>query len=63
MLHSSSGQWSSGRAFSTDTSNDQNRVDEPFKVEEAETVKAPPPPSDKVLLHFDLMWLLFLFKL
>ncbi|OAY64155.1 uncharacterized protein At1g32220, chloroplastic [Ananas comosus] len=46
----SSGQWSSGRAFSTDTSNDQNRVDEPFKVEEAETVKAPPPPSDKLLV-------------
>ncbi|XP_073103504.1 uncharacterized protein At1g32220, chloroplastic isoform X2 [Elaeis guineensis] len=31
-------------------STDSNRVDEPFKVEEAETVKVPPPPSDKKLL-------------
>lgn len=31
-------------------STDFNRVDDPFKVEEAETVKAPPPPSDKLLV-------------
>lgn len=29
---------------------DSNRVDEPFKVEEAETVNVPPPPSEKLLV-------------
>jgi hypothetical protein len=40
-----------GKAFSSDaTPRDSARVDEPFKVEEAETVKVPPPPSpDKVI--------------
>jgi hypothetical protein len=40
-----------GKAFSSDaTPRDSGRVDEPFKVEEAETVKVPPPPSpDKVI--------------
>lgn len=41
-----------GKAFSSDaTPRDSGRVDEPFKVEEAEPVKAaPPPPSpDKVI--------------
>ncbi|KAJ4831375.1 hypothetical protein Tsubulata_021675 [Turnera subulata] len=31
-------------------STDSNKVDEPFKVEEAETVNVPPPPSDKLLV-------------
>ncbi|XBH69252.1 uncharacterized protein At1g32220, chloroplastic [Aegilops tauschii subsp. strangulata] len=42
-----------GKAFSSDaTPRDSGRVDEPFKVEEAEPVKAaPPPPSpDKLLV-------------
>ncbi|CAN1341705.1 Uncharacterized protein At1g32220, chloroplastic [Linum perenne] len=39
--------WSSERrCFSTDS----NKVDEPFKVEEAETVNVPPPPKDKLLV-------------
>ncbi|KAM1841982.1 hypothetical protein ACFX13_016738 [Malus domestica] len=29
---------------------DSNKVDEPFKVEEAETVNIPPPPTDKFLV-------------
>lgn len=33
-----------GRPFSTDS----NKIDEPFKVEEAETVNVPPPPTEKV---------------
>lgn len=36
-----------GRYLSTDSSN---KVDEPFKVEEAETVDVPPPPTDKLLV-------------
>ncbi|KAG6598532.1 Transcription initiation factor TFIID subunit 10, partial [Cucurbita argyrosperma subsp. sororia] len=36
----------SGRPFSTDS----NKVDEPFKVEEAETVNVPPPPTEKLLV-------------
>lgn len=35
-----------GRHLSTDT----NKVDEPFKVEEAETVNVPPPPTEKLLV-------------
>ncbi|OVA12507.1 hypothetical protein BVC80_9011g13 [Macleaya cordata] len=35
-----------GRFFSSDS----NKVDEPFKVEEAETVHVPPPPSEKLLV-------------
>lgn len=31
-------------------STESNYVDEPFKVEEAETVKVPPPPSEKLLV-------------
>ncbi|CAL1353037.1 unnamed protein product [Linum trigynum] len=31
-------------------SNDSNKVDEPFKVEEAETVNVPPPPQEKLLV-------------
>ncbi|OMO90638.1 hypothetical protein COLO4_19002 [Corchorus olitorius] len=31
-------------------STESNKVDEPFKVEEAETVHVPPPPSDKLLV-------------
>ncbi|KAK1309995.1 Uncharacterized protein QJS10_CPA08g01711 [Acorus calamus] len=34
------------RLFSTDS----NPVDEPIKVEEAETVNVPPPPSEKLLV-------------
>lgn len=34
----------SGRFLSTES----NKVDEPFKIEEAETVNVPPPPRDKV---------------
>lgn len=34
-----------GRHLSTDST----KVDEPFKVEEAETVNVPPPPTEKVL--------------
>ncbi|KAF6169072.1 hypothetical protein GIB67_038569 [Kingdonia uniflora] len=36
----------SGRLVSTDS----NKVHEPFKVEEAETVHVPPPPSEKLLV-------------
>ncbi|KAA0064867.1 uncharacterized protein E6C27_scaffold82G001800 [Cucumis melo var. makuwa] len=36
----------SGRPFSTDS----NKIDEPFKVEEAETVNVPPPPTEKLLV-------------
>ncbi|XP_004291990.1 PREDICTED: uncharacterized protein At1g32220, chloroplastic-like isoform 1 [Fragaria vesca subsp. vesca] len=35
-----------GRYFS----NDFNKVDEPFKVEEAETIQVPPPPTEKLLV-------------
>ncbi|ONI33006.1 hypothetical protein PRUPE_1G399300 [Prunus persica] len=35
-----------GRYLSTDSS----KVDEPFKVEEAETVNIPPPPTEKLLV-------------
>lgn len=44
-----------GRHLSTDT----NKVDEPFKVEEAETVNVPPPPTEKVLHSEDcsLLWI------
>lgn len=39
-----------GNAFSTDaTPGDPKRVEEPFKVEEAETVKVTPPSPDKVM--------------
>ncbi|XP_068641557.1 uncharacterized protein At1g32220, chloroplastic-like isoform X1 [Aristolochia californica] len=31
-------------------STDSNKVDEPFKVEEAETVNVPPPPTEKLLV-------------
>ncbi|KAL9680367.1 hypothetical protein QQ045_018245 [Rhodiola kirilowii] len=31
-------------------STDSNKVDEPFMVEEAETVNVPPPPSEKLLV-------------
>jgi hypothetical protein len=37
-----------GRAFTTDS----NKVDEPFKVEEAETVPPPPPPTEKVFYNY-----------
>lgn len=33
-----------GRYLSTDS----NKIDEPFNVEEAETVHVPPPPTEKV---------------
>lgn len=29
---------------------DSNKVDEPFNVEEAETVNVPPPPTEKLLV-------------
>ncbi|RVW71747.1 hypothetical protein CK203_057086 [Vitis vinifera] len=35
-----------GRCLSTDS----NKVDEPLKVEEAETVDIPPPPTEKLLV-------------
>ncbi|KAK7351332.1 hypothetical protein VNO77_10700 [Canavalia gladiata] len=35
-----------GRNLSTDS----NKVDEPFKVEEAETVNVPPPPTERLLV-------------
>ncbi|KAM0863309.1 hypothetical protein ACQ4PT_044686 [Festuca glaucescens] len=49
---SSSALLKNGKAFSSDaTPRDSGRLDEPFKVEEAETVKVPPPPSpDKLLV-------------
>ncbi|GMQ02698.1 hypothetical protein CsSME_00048806 [Camellia sinensis var. sinensis] len=31
-------------------STDSTKVDEPFKVEEGETVNSPPPPSEKLLV-------------
>ncbi|XP_073117912.1 uncharacterized protein At1g32220, chloroplastic isoform X1 [Elaeis guineensis] len=46
LYFSTSGLLSNGRLLSTDS----NHVDEPFKVEEAETLKVPPPPSDKLLV-------------
>ncbi|KAL6600353.1 hypothetical protein ACP70R_045153 [Stipagrostis hirtigluma subsp. patula] len=50
-LSSSSVLLKSGSAFSTDaTPGDPKRVEEPFKVEEAETVKATPPSPDKLLV-------------
>ncbi|KAK9116260.1 hypothetical protein Sjap_015207 [Stephania japonica] len=39
-------QFRKGRLLSTDS----NKVDEPFKVEEAETVNVPPPLSEKLLV-------------
>ncbi|ONK70213.1 uncharacterized protein A4U43_C05F31430 [Asparagus officinalis] len=36
----------SGRLLSTES----NKVEEPFKVQEAETVNVPPPPSEKLLV-------------
>ncbi|KAJ4755158.1 NAD(P)-binding Rossmann-fold superfamily protein [Rhynchospora pubera] len=40
-----------GRLYSTDTSSgDPKRVEEPFKVEEAETVKMDPPSPDQLLV-------------
>lgn len=35
-----------GRYLSTDS----NKIDEPFNVEEAETVHVPPPPTEKLLV-------------
>lgn len=40
-----------GRYLSTDS----NKVDEPLKVEEAETVNVPPPPSEKVQAAVNLL--------
>ncbi|KAI7987650.1 hypothetical protein LOK49_LG13G02839 [Camellia lanceoleosa] len=37
---------SNGRFLSTDST----KVDEPFKVEEGETVNSPPPPLEKLLV-------------
>ncbi|KAM5564611.1 hypothetical protein ABKV19_018938 [Rosa sericea] len=31
-------------------SGESNKVDEPFKVEEAETIQVPPPPTEKLLV-------------
>lgn len=39
---------SGGRYLSTDS----NKIDEPFNVEEAETVHVPPPPTEKVRVLF-----------
>ncbi|PSS01047.1 hypothetical protein CEY00_Acc22405 [Actinidia chinensis var. chinensis] len=36
-----------GRFLSTDSNN---KVDEPFKVDEGETISSPPPPSEKLLV-------------
>ncbi|KAL6863820.1 hypothetical protein ACP4OV_016723 [Aristida adscensionis] len=50
-LSSSPALLKSGNAFSADaTPGDSKRVEEPFKVEEAETVKVPPPSPDKLLV-------------
>lgn len=40
-----------GRYLSTDS----NKVDEPLKVEEAETVNVPPPPTEKVQAAVNLL--------
>ncbi|XP_068339971.1 uncharacterized protein At1g32220, chloroplastic-like isoform X1 [Pyrus communis] len=45
-LFSVSDALKNGRYLTTDS----NKVDEPFKVEEAETVNIPPPPTDKLLV-------------
>lgn len=37
-----------GKAFLSEDAS--KRVEEPFKVEEAETVKVPPPSPDKVII-------------
>lgn len=51
LFDSSSHVLGNGRLFSTDTSSgDPKWVEEPFKVEEAETVKMDPPATDQVLL-------------
>ena len=42
----------SGRNLCTDS----NKVHEPFKVEEAETVNVPPPPTEKVFYQHNRMW-------
>ena len=41
-----------GRYLSTDS----NKVDEPFKVEEAETVNVPPPSTEKVCWIMNHSW-------
>jgi hypothetical protein len=43
---------SNGRYLSTDS----NKVDEPFKVEEAETLNVPPPPTEKVCWTVNRNW-------
>ena len=47
-----------GRNFSTDS----NKIDEPFKVEEAGTVNVPPPqpPTEKVFYNCAVIWNLLL---
>lgn len=41
-----------GRYLSTDS----NKIDEPFNVEEAETVHVPPPPTEKVRPFYPFLW-------
>lgn len=45
-LLNTSGSTGRGRYLSTES----NKIDEPLKVEEAETVNIPPPPADKLLV-------------
>lgn len=37
-------------------STESNKTDEPFRVEEAETVNVPPPPTEKVHNVSSLSW-------
>lgn len=46
--NSSAGLLRYGRSFSTES----NRADAPPKVDEAETVRASPPPSEKVMFLY-----------
>ncbi|XP_022855533.1 uncharacterized protein At1g32220, chloroplastic-like isoform X1 [Olea europaea var. sylvestris] len=47
---SRNGRFLSIESNKTTDCKDSNKVNEPFKVEEAETVHAPPPPSEKLLI-------------
>ncbi|CAA2974320.1 Hypothetical predicted protein [Olea europaea subsp. europaea] len=47
---SRNGRFLSTESDKTTDGKDSNKVEEPFKVEEAETVDVPPPPTEKLLV-------------
>lgn len=53
--NSATAAFRNGRCLSTDS----NKVDEPLKVEEAETVDIPPPPTEKVISRMGYHLLFF----